>query len=142
MFRIDLERLKMHDRLVAMKIDVYKEHENVLWPEAEVILKQVLEFDLAQRVVVILKGYLDNPIGELAFDRVFDEDSVEKILKERDFICFLIEVGLIDCLKHPSNLNALKKLRFYAAIINYSDYMKIDRYTIPLEVKKAKFDCY
>ena len=73
----------------------------------------------------ILKSFIDNPVSELIFEKQFNDASVISILKDEEFVAFIIVANLY---KRAMNLTAESKgdfkLRLYIAILNFDSYKK------------------
>ena len=79
--------------------------------------------DQAENINIILKNFIDNPLGEQLFNKQYNTESVIDCLEDREFAAFIIQSHLYDKLiMLQSTSDAEEKLRIYAAILNFNDH--------------------
>ncbi|WP_428047164.1 hypothetical protein [Candidatus Proelusimicrobium excrementi] len=73
----------------------------------------------------VLKAYLDNHLVEAVFAKPFSQAVVISVLKDEEFIAFLIQSKLIRrVIKLNYDTKGEIKLRLYSAILCFDDYKK------------------
>ena len=76
----------------------------------------------AEHVDNILKGILDNPLGEQLFSKKYNGATVTKCLKDIEFIAFIVQSHLYTKLLMLEPTSEIEEiLRIYAAILNYNE---------------------
>ncbi len=126
-FKAELERLKAKDnkdiRLSEELLrSTQKEDEEFNIKVQDVLL--AMEFR-AMEIYEILKDFLDNPLSELFFGIKFNDAVVISILKDEEFVAFMLVARLYRrTLKLTKESKGDFKLRLYAAILNFDSYKK------------------
>lgn len=79
-----------------------------------------------QQIKQILKDYLDIPVLECIFGRNFDEELLNMVLNNYEFVAFLVNSHLINrALNLQEDSLGQVKLRIYSAAMDFAEYKKM-----------------
>ena len=117
--RKDYKDIELSEQLLKSTL---KEDERFNIKVQDILL--AMEFRVMD-IYEILKSFIDNSLSELMFETKFNDASVISILKDEEFVAFIITSNLY---KRTLNLREDSKgdfkLRLYVAILNFDSYKK------------------